>query len=198
MTSGHSGDDNRDDALGWAGDDDPTLVSGDESGATARPAEPDSGAFVTTGDGSGSGSETDTGTGTAAGTETGSVAPPEGWTVAGPASAVAAKAAADAALTRTATSSLALVSLGIFGGIYLLYTVGWFIGVGRIQTPPADGLSEFMFSLGLWLAVAAPAVWFAVTFWLTRTHPRARIGWLLLGVVLLAPLPFISGPGVIA
>ncbi|TFC29047.1 DNA polymerase III subunit gamma/tau [Cryobacterium sp. TMT2-18-3] len=196
MTSGHSGDDNRDDALGWAGDDDPTLVSGDESGEAERPAEPDSGAFVTTGSGSGSGSGSETDI--AADADTGSVAPPEGWTVAGPASAVAAKAAADAAVTRTATSSLALVSLGIFGGIYLLYTVGWFIGVGRIQTPPADVLSESMFSLGLWLAVAAPAVWFAVTFWLTRTHPRARIGWLLLGVVLLAPLPFISGPGVIA
>ncbi|TFC81125.1 DNA polymerase III subunit gamma/tau [Cryobacterium cheniae] len=174
MTSGYSDGDNRDDALGWAGDDDPTLVSGDEGG------------------------ETGTSTGTAADAGTGALEPPEGWTVAGPASAVEAQNAADAALTRTATTSLALVSLGIFGGIYLLYTIGWFIGVARIQNPQADVLSEFMFSLGLWLAVAAPAVWFAVTFWLTRTHPRARIGWLLLGVVLLAPLPFIAGPGVIA
>ena len=183
MTSGYSGDDNRDDALGWAGDDDPTLVSRDETGEngeTARPAEPDSGELV--------GTDADAG----------SLEPPEGWTVAGPASAVEAQKAADAARTRTATSSLALVSLGIFGGIYLLYTIGWVIGVARIQNPQADVVSEFMFSLGLWLAVAAPAVWFAVTFALTRTHPRARIGWLLLGVVLLAPLPFISGPGVIA
>ena len=134
MTSGHSDGDNRDDALGWAGDDDPTLVSGDETGGTARPAEP--------------GTEADSGSGE----------PPEGWTVAGPASAVEAQKAADAAVTRTATSSLALVSLGILGGIYLLYTIGWFIGVGRIQTPPADVLTEFMFSLGLWLAVAAPAI----------------------------------------
>ena len=174
MTSGHSDGDNRDDALGWAGDDDPTLVSGDETVGAERSTEP--------------GVEVDSGSGE----------PPEGWTVAGPASAVEAQNAADAALTRTATTSLALVSLGIFGGIYLLYTIGWFIGVARIQNPQADVLSEFMFSLGLWLAVAAPAVWFAVTFWLTRTHPRARIGWLLLGVVLLAPLPFIAGPGVIA
>ncbi|HSP53880.1 MAG TPA: DNA polymerase III subunit gamma/tau [Cryobacterium sp.] len=176
MTSGHSDGDNRDDALGWAGDDDPTLASGEEAAGTALPAEP----------------------GTAADADAGSLEPPEGWTVAGPASAVEAKKAADAAAARTATSSLALVSLGIFAGIYLLYTIGWVIGVARIQIPQADVLSEFMFTLGLWLAVAAPAVWFAVTFALTRTHPRARIGWLLLGVVLLAPLPFISGPGVIA
>ena len=178
MTSGYSDGDDRDDALGWAGDDDPTLVSGDATAAAARPVEPASGALVPTADGPGE--------------------PPEGWTVTGPASAVEAQAAADAATARTATSSLALVSLGIFGGIYLLYTIGWFIGAGRIQTPPSDVLTEFMFSLGLWLAVAAPALWFAVTFWLTKTHPRARIGWLLLGAVLLAPLSFISGPGVIA
>ena len=172
MTSGYPDGDNRDDALGWAGDDDPTLTTGEETG---------------------------TGTDTAAAAaDSASVEPPEGWTVTGPASAVEAQAAADAARTRTATSSLALVTLGIFGGIYLLYTIGWFIGVARIQIPQGDVLSEFMFTLGLWLAVAAPAVWFAVAFWLTRTHPRARIGWLLLGVVLLAPLPFITGPGVIA
>ena len=198
MTSGYSGEDNRDDALGWAGDDDPTLVSGDAAGETARPAAPASRALAATGDGSETGAEIEPETGTAADAGTGSGEPPEGWTVTGPASAVEAKAAADAAATRTATSSLALVSLGIFGGIYLLYTIGWFIGVGRIQTPPSDVLTEFMFSLGLWLAVAAPALWFAVTFWLTRAHPRARFGWLLLGVVLLVPLSFISGPGVIA
>ena len=179
MTSGYSDGDNRDDALGWAGDDDPTLVSGDEAVESASPAGP----------GSVSGS--------AAG-EDGPGEPPEGWTVTGPASAVEAKAAADAAATRAATSSLALVSLGIFGGIYLLYTIGWFIGAGRIQTPISDVVSEFMFTLGLWLAVAAPAVWFAVTFWLTQAHPRARFGWLLIGVILLVPLSFISGPGVIA
>ncbi|TFC95182.1 MULTISPECIES: DNA polymerase III subunit gamma/tau [Cryobacterium] len=188
MTSGPSERD-RDDALGWAGDDDPTLVSGDEAGAAehARPAEPASGAVLAPGADPAGVSAAD-----------GSGEPPEGWTVTGPASAVEAQAAADAAATRAATSSLALVSLGIFGGIYLLYTIGWFIGAGRIQTPTSDVVSEFMFTLGLWLAVAAPAVWFAVTYWLTRAHPRARFGWLLIGVILLVPLSFVSGPGVIA
>ncbi|MCY7289329.1 MAG: hypothetical protein LH624_14055, partial [Cryobacterium sp.] len=96
MTSGNSDGDDRDDALGWAGDDDPTLVSGDETGGSVRAAGTDA--------------------------DTDSLEPPEGWTVTGPASAVEEKRAADAALTRTATSSLALVSLGIFGGVYLLYT----------------------------------------------------------------------------
>jgi hypothetical protein len=187
MTSGSSTGDNRDhDALGWAGDDDPTLLPGGETGQAEQDAAPAD---------------------TVAPAET--VAPadavhpfdavhpavPEGWTVAGPASAVEAAAANKAPATM---SSFALIALGVFGGVYLLYTVGWFIGVQRIQNPLSDVLGQFMFSLGLWLAVAAPAAWFAVTFWLTGARPRARIGWLFLGVVLLAPLPFIVGTGALA
>ena len=92
-------------------------------------------------------------------------------------------------------SSPALVGLGILAGVYLLYTIGWFIGVGRIENPLTDPLAQFMFSLGTWLAVAAPLVWFASAYWLTRGKPRLRWTWLILGVVLLAPLPFIAGTG---
>jgi len=182
MTSGHSDRDNQDDALGWAGDDDPTLVSGDKAGETVRTAGALSGAAVTPGNGS---------------TDTGSVEqPPEGWTVAGPASAVEAQEAAEAAAAAAApASSFALIALGVFGGVYLLYTIGWFIGISRIDNPLSDAVGQFMFSLGLWLAVAAPAVWFGATFWLTRTRPRARLGLLLVGVVLIAPLPFIINAG---
>lgn len=92
-------------------------------------------------------------------------------------------------------SSPALVGLGILGGVYLLYTIGWVIGVGRLSNPFTDPLAQFMFSLGTWLAVAAPVIWFASSFWLTRGKPRLRWTWLILGVVLLAPLPFIAGSG---
>lgn len=175
MTSGYS---DRDDALGWAGDDDPTLQTG--TGTT-----PDGGA-------GGQG-----GAGGADSADSIDVAPPpEGWTVAGPASAVEEQEAAEAAAAAAApASSFALIALGVFGGIYLLYMVGWFIGISRIGNPLSDAVGQFMFSLGLYLAVAAPAAWFGATFWLTRTRPRARLGLLLLGVVLLAPLPFIINAG---
>ena len=153
-----------DDALGWAGDDDPTLQTG---------------TGTTNADGAAAGGDV--------------AEPPEGWTVAGPATAVREHEAALAAAA--AVSSVALIAMGVFGGVYLLYTIGWVIGVSRIGNPLSDAVGQFMFSLGLWLAVAAPAAWFGATFWLTRTRPRARLGLLLLGVVLLAPLPFIINAG---
>ncbi|TFC86302.1 DNA polymerase III subunit gamma/tau [Cryobacterium sp. TMT4-31] len=147
-----------DDALGWAGDDDPTLVSG-----STNPSEPADGPAADL---------------------------PEGWAVTGSPGGYV-----DAPAGKAALSSPALVGLGILAGVYLLYTIGWFIGVGRIENPLTDPLSQFMFSLGTWLAVAAPLVWFAASYWLTRGMPRLRWTWLILGVVLLAPLPFIAGTG---
>jgi len=123
---------------------------------------------------------------------------PEGWTV--PRGAEPATPGRGvAATTRTpeqadAAGSVVLVVLGILAGFYLLYTVGWFIGASRIENPlSSDPVSGFMFSLGVWLSVAAPLLWFAATFWLTHDHPRARLVWLILGVVVLAPMPFIFG-----
>jgi len=157
-----------DDALGWAGDDDPTLVSGSsttperaDAPAAADPVPAESGTDL-----------------------------PEGWAVTGSPGGYV-----DAPAGKAALSSPALVSLGILAGVYLLYTIGWLIGVGRLTNPFSDPLAQFMFSLGTWLAIAAPLVWFASSFWLTRGTPRLRWIWLILGVVLLAPLPFIAGTG---
>jgi len=159
-----------DDALGWAGDDDPTLVSG----STTTPERTDAPGAAAAGPGA---------------AEPASDLP-AGWEVTGSPGGYV-----DAPEGKAPLSSPALVGLGILGGVYLLYTIGWFIGVSRLTNPPADVLTEFMFSLGTWLAIAAPAVWFASAYWLTRGKPRRRWTWLILGVVLLAPLPFIAGSG---
>jgi hypothetical protein len=167
-----------DDALGWAGDDDPTLVSGPGAsgtprgtGATAQNSDPAVPAHSGTG------------------AESGDTLP-EGWAVTGSPGGYV-----DAPAGRTPMSSPALVGLGILAGVYLLYTIGWIIGVGRLETSLTDPLAQFMFSLSTWLAIAAPAVWFASSFWLTRRKPRLRWTWLILGALLLAPLPFIAGSG---
>ncbi|MGR2751426.1 DNA polymerase III subunit gamma/tau [Agromyces arachidis] len=89
--------------------------------------------------------------------------------------------------------SAELVLLGVFGGVYLLYTLGWILTVLRVQNPAADPVGQFMFSLGLWIAVLAPALWFGVGFTLTRGRTRARLVWLLVGAVVLLPVPFVAG-----
>lgn len=108
---------------------------------------------------------------------------------------VPADAPAPAVATATVASSFSLVAMGVLAGIYLLYTIGWFIGVTRIGNPLTDPDAQFMFSFGSWLAVAAPVIWFAATYWLTKARLRARVVCLLIGVVVLAPLPFIVGAG---
>lgn len=177
------------DALSWAGDDDPTLVAGDVEHTVNAPATS---------------------------VVSGSPQLPEGWTVAGTAqsavtgsvaSPTPAPAAAstrgqknpgvDSTTAAAPPSSVALVGMGVLAGIYLLYTVGWFIGTSRVGNPIAEPVGQFMFSLGAWLAVIAPLVWFGAVYWLTTDRPRLRVLWLLIGVVLLAPLPFIFGVGTI-
>ena len=170
-----------DDALGWAGDDDPTLVSGgpaavERTSASATDAQA-TGASTTDlpADRDSSTPDTDL---------------PDGWAVTGSPGGYV-----DAPEEPASLSSPALIGMGILAGVYLLYTIGWFIGVGRLTSGLTDPLGQFMFSLGTWLAVAAPAVWFASSYWLTRGKPRLRWTWLILGAVLLAPLPFIAGTG---
>ncbi len=98
-------------------------------------------------------------------------------------------------------SSAMLVVYGVFGGVFLLYIVGWIITVqrnlqtGGILQPTGNPVVDFMNSLGGYLAVVGPLVWFLCVLWLAPRRPLPRILWLLLGVVLLAPLPFALGTG---
>ena len=88
-------------------------------------------------------------------------------------------------------SSAELVVLGVLGGVYLLYTVGWLI-VATSEAPAlADPVAQFMYALGRWFAVAAPALWFGAVLWLTSGRRRARLLWLIAGAVLLVPVPFL-------
>lgn len=94
-------------------------------------------------------------------------------------------------------SNVALVSLGLLGGVYLLFTVGWIIGGLRLQQRSAVFAGDPMYIGALWLAVLAPAAWFVLTFVLTRGRAVwLRMIVLLAGVVLLVPWPFLSAGAV--
>lgn len=96
----------------------------------------------------------------------------------------------------TGLSSLALVSMGVFAGIYLLFSVAWLITALRNPTAIADALGNTMFQLGMWLTVAAPTLWFiaVVVIWKNMGVVKQML-WLTVGVVVLIPWPYISWAG---
>src|SRR5690606_18037248 len=92
------------------------------------------------------------------------------------------------------TSSTMLVVYGVFAGAYLLYIVGWIIAVQRDTYSQASLFSEIMYQFGEFLAIASPAIWLGAVLLLTANRrPPARVLWLLLGLLVVAPWPFILG-----
>lgn len=155
-----------DDALSWGGDDDPTLdVGGPRPAENHTPRLPDG--FVAVG----RGSEDVASSGEATGDEGDAVADEDGPQL----------------------GNVALVALGLLGGVYLLFTIGWIIGGLRLQEiAPFLNLIPAAYVPAFWLAVAAPAIWFVASLALTRGRATwVRFVWLSAGAVLLVPWPFI-------
>ena len=93
-------------------------------------------------------------------------------------------------------SSAALIGFGIFGGIYLLYSVAWLITALRNPTQIADALGNAMFQFGLWLSVASPAIWFGAVLYLGKEKKvSARMLFLLVGALVLIPWPYVTWAG---
>ena len=107
----------------------------------------------------------------------------------------AARATAKVAerLGQQAPSSALLILYGILGGVYLIYTIGWVVSVFNDNRKPFDDfLTEFMYQLGEYMAIASPALWFVTALVLTRGRkPIVRLLALLLGVVVVIPWPFV-------
>lgn len=161
-----------DDALTWSGDDDPTLDVG--AARTGDPAP-----------------QVANGT-----TDAAPPALPDGYTAVGRGSATVGPIDADGAAARPGEreplGNAMLIALGVFGGVYLLYAIGWIIGGLRLQGGAAYLVTDVMFQGSLWLAVLAPALWFVTVLLVTRAAKAwVRIAWLVGGVVLLIPWPFI-------
>lgn len=161
-----------DDALSWEGDEDPTLDVGTPARAEA-PAR------------------------TAASSRSAAPVLPDGYTPVGKGSGDVGRAddvdAHDAPAETAQLGNVALVALGILGGVYLLYTIGWIIGGLRLQViAPALLVSPVAYVPAFWLAVLAPVIWFSATLLLTRRSAAwLRFAWLAAGAVLLVPWPFI-------
>jgi len=166
-----------DDALSW-GDDDPTLdvgavpttPAGRETAVpdTDNPEKPDAEPAVL----------------------------PKGYTAVGKGSDEVGRVHADGSVTmpgqREPMGNATLIGLGLLGGIYLLYAIGWVIGGLRLQGAREYLVTDVMYQGALWLAVLAPLLWFGTVFALTlRPKAWVRFAWLIAGAALLVPWPFI-------
>ena len=99
-------------------------------------------------------------------------------------------ASSDASAPVDTGASAQLVAYGAFAGVYLLLAVGWIIAAGRDTYTIGNLVLEVMYQLGQFLAIAAPVLWFALALLLTARRGRRFVA-LLVGVVVLAPWPFL-------
>ena len=162
-----------DDALRWEGDDDPTLAPGwkrvgaaaDGSAAPAGSTSDPGDAHVADSAATGEREEADRDT---------------------------TEGTAERADASRQTGSVELVVLGVLGGVYLLYTIGWLLTAIRATPPGFSVLGAVMYELGLWFAVAAPLLGFGLVFLRVR-RATLRLVWLAVGAVVLVPLAFVVG-----
>jgi hypothetical protein len=93
-----------------------------------------------------------------------------------------------------AMSAVVLVCLGVLGGIYLLYTIGWFASWQRLVYVGTDPLELAAFHIQQVLAILAPPSWFVATIFFSRDRKSAvRLLWLVIGALLLVPWSFTFG-----
>ncbi len=124
---------------------------------------------------------------------------PRGWNAVGKGSEGVARLEDDGATGITAEaeeqsqlSTTMLLLLGVFGGVYLLYSVGWAIGGSNLKPLANLIVSDAMYLPWQILAIAAPALWMLTVWVLTRRSAGwIRILLLLAGAVLLVPWPFV-------
>jgi hypothetical protein len=96
-------------------------------------------------------------------------------------------------------SNVALVLFGVFGGLYLLYTVGWFLiaqyfsSVNELAASTSGIVGGVLQQLLFWVAFLAPMGWFSTVILLFRSKKRwfLPLG-LVLGLVVLLPLPLFT------
>lgn len=83
--------------------------------------------------------------------------------------------------------------LAVFGGLYVVWSVAWVLGIAAAPTQPASSLLDaIMFQFGAFLAMVASPIWLGVVWWLTNeSRCVVRVAWLVGGLVLLVPLPLI-------
>ncbi|WP_427871076.1 hypothetical protein [Leucobacter luti] len=103
---------------------------------------------------------------------------------------------------RTQLSNMALVMLGVLGGLYLLYSWVWlswaqyYASVNQEVAATSGSLGSVLQQTVFWAAPLAPVLWFLAVLVLHRRAGTGKMAlWLVIGAVVLFPLPVLSGGG---
>ena len=95
---------------------------------------------------------------------------------------------------RPSMSSVMLICLGVLGGVYALYTIGWFVSWQRLVYIDPDVLELTAFRVQQATAIITPALWFGASLYFTRGRkPAIRLLWLVIGALVLIPWSFTLG-----
>ena len=84
-------------------------------------------------------------------------------------------------------------ALAIFGGLYAVWSIAWVIGIASAPAQTASSLLDaVMYQFGEFLGLIATPLWLGSVWFLTsESARRARTSWLILGLLLLFPVPFV-------
>lgn len=78
--------------------------------------------------------------------------------------------------------------------LYLALTVTWVLGARHYGAGTTDVLEQLDWQFAQFLAMVSPVLWFVAVFAITRVERiGVSVAWLVLGLVVLAPLPFLFG-----
>lgn len=88
------------------------------------------------------------------------------------------------------TNPILLIAYGILAGVYLLYAIGWGFHAFTTSVPVFGIFPIIMYQFGEFLAIASPFLW-ALTVWVLVKKAHWRVLLLFVGVLVLAPWPFI-------
>lgn len=102
---------------------------------------------------------------------------------------------------RTQLSNVAVLGLGLVGGLYLLYAGIWmtwaryYADVNAAAAAGSGSIGGVLQQIVFWIAPLAPILWFVSAIALYRKQRRVFALVLVLGLVLLLPLPMIFANG---
>lgn len=112
------------------------------------------------------------------------------------------EATAETVEPRPQLSNGALVLLGVFGGLYLLYAWVWlswaryYAGVNAELAAASGSLGSVLQQIVFWAAPLAPLLWFLAALLLNRGGSTRRLAlWIVIGAIVLLPLPVFAGGG---